>query len=225
MHVVGVWYGINIVCIGHFTPPVDLSDGPFKKWAAVHANKEETTLLIYLKSTGRYHRPIAYMFSFCWQRGVAVVFFFGVLYAVGFKYQLPWPRLIKRNRLCYVKIRRRKRKRYPLWAELKGEKVLQALCFCVELFTEMTGRGEEAWGMWGERGEALEASTHEQLVFQILMVLNTKRPCQIPTAEVSDGKWRKSAPWQGVIYILASFHYLNESIISQCNINSRKSTH
>lgn len=37
-------------------------------------------------------------------------------------------------------------------------------------------------------GEALEASTHEQLVFQILMVLNTKRPHQIPTAEVSDGK-------------------------------------
>lgn len=77
MRVVGVWYGINIVCIGHFTPPVDLSDGPFKKWAAVHANKEETTLLIYLKSTGRYHRPIAYMFSFCWQWGV---FFFGALY-------------------------------------------------------------------------------------------------------------------------------------------------
>ena len=37
-------------------------------------------------------------------------------------------------------------------------------------------------------GETLEASAHEQLVFQILMVLNTKRPYQIPTAEVSDGK-------------------------------------
>lgn len=30
IHVVHVWYGINIVCIGHFTPPVDLSDRPFK---------------------------------------------------------------------------------------------------------------------------------------------------------------------------------------------------
>lgn len=28
--------------------------------------QRETTLLIYLKSTGRYERPIAYMFSFCW---------------------------------------------------------------------------------------------------------------------------------------------------------------
>lgn len=41
---------------------------------------------------------------------------------------------------------------------------------------------------WGWGVQALEASTHEQLVFQVLMVLNTKRPQQIPTAEVSDGK-------------------------------------
>lgn len=69
--------------------------------------------------------------------------------------------------------------------------MLRALCFRVELFTEAMGRGEEVWGAGGDGGgvgEALEASTHEQLVFQILMVLNTKRPRQIPTAEVSDGK-------------------------------------
>lgn len=47
----------------------------------------------------------------------------------------------------------------------------------------------EGWWRWrGGGGEALEASAHEQLVFQVLMVLNTKRPQQIPTAEVSDGK-------------------------------------
>lgn len=54
-----------------------------------------------------------------------------------------------------------------------------------EIFTKTVGRGGQ--GVQRE-GEALEASTHEQLVFQILMVLNTKRPHQIPTAEVSDGK-------------------------------------
>lgn len=107
----------------------------------------------------------------------------------------------------------------------KREKTLLSLCFCVEMWRRYLD-DSEGWGGGGEwGGQALEASTHEQLVFQVLMVLNTKRPQQIPTAEVSDGKWRKSAPWQGVIYILASFHYLNESIISQCNINSRKSTH
>lgn len=84
---------------------------------------------------------------------------------------------------------------------------------------------DDGWGGQERRGGEASAASTQQLVFQILMVLNTKRPRQIPTAEVSDGKWRKSAPWQGVIYILASFHYLNESIISQCNINSRKSTH
>lgn len=30
IHMVHVWYGINIVCIGHFTPPVDPSDRPFQ---------------------------------------------------------------------------------------------------------------------------------------------------------------------------------------------------
>lgn len=50
----------------------------------------------------------------------------------------------------------------------------------------MIGRGGGGGGGLG--GEALEASAHEQLVFQVLMVLNTKRPRQIPTAEVSDGK-------------------------------------
>lgn len=50
----------------------------------------------------------------------------------------------------------------------------------------MIGRGGGGGGGLG--GEALEASAHEQLVFQVLMVLNTKRPQQIPTAEVSDGK-------------------------------------
>lgn len=79
------------------------------------------------------------------------------------------------------------------------KKVLGALCFCVQLFTETVGRGAEGlrgwWVCGGGRGwgggggaEALEASAREQLVFQILMVLNTKRPQQIPTAEVSDGK-------------------------------------
>lgn len=71
IHVVHVWYGINIVCIGHFTPPVDLSDRPFKterdRLSCSARQQRETTLLIYLKSTGRYERPIAYMFSFCWQ--------------------------------------------------------------------------------------------------------------------------------------------------------------
>lgn len=66
--VVRVWYGINILCIGHFTPPVDLSDRPFKTerdWLSLSArHQRETTLLIYLKSTGRYEKPIAYMFSF-----------------------------------------------------------------------------------------------------------------------------------------------------------------
>lgn len=53
----------------------------------------------------------------------------------------------------------------------------------------MIGRGEGGVREVGEMGvQALEASTHEQLVFQVLMVLNTKRPQQIPTAEVSDGK-------------------------------------
>lgn len=54
-----------------------------------------------------------------------------------------------------------------------------------QIFTKTINRdgGERVEGE-----EALEASTHEQLVFQILMVLNTKRPQQIPTAEVSDGK-------------------------------------
>lgn len=50
----------------------------------------------------------------------------------------------------------------------------------------MIARGGGGGGEWG--GQALEASRQEQLVFQVLMVLNTKRPQQIPTAEVSDGK-------------------------------------
>lgn len=53
-----------------------------------------------------------------------------------------------------------------------------------EIFTKMIGKG----GGVEREGEALETSTHEQLVFWVLMVLNTKRPHQIPTAEVSDGK-------------------------------------
>lgn len=52
----------------------------------------------------------------------------------------------------------------------------------------MIGRGGGGGGNGVGRAQALEASTHEQLVFQVLMVLNTKRPQQIPTAEVSDGK-------------------------------------
>lgn len=55
----------------------------------------------------------------------------------------------------------------------------------------MIGRGGGGWGRRRRRrrgGQALEASAREQLVFQVLMVLNTKRPRQIPTAEVSDGK-------------------------------------
>lgn len=53
-----------------------------------------------------------------------------------------------------------------------------------EIFTKTMGREV---GVQRE-AEALGGSTHEQLVFQILMVLNTKRPHQIPTVEVSDGK-------------------------------------
>lgn len=52
-----------------------------------------------------------------------------------------------------------------------------------EIFAETMGEG----GQERRGGEASAAST-QQLVFQILMVLNTKRPRQIPTAEVSDGK-------------------------------------
>lgn len=58
-----------------------------------------------------------------------------------------------------------------------------------EIFTKRMRRGGGGGGGVVVGGaEALEASAHEQLVFQILMVLNTKRPHQIPTAEVSDGK-------------------------------------
>lgn len=80
--VVHVWYGINILCIGHFTP-VDLSDRPFKtEWNYLSfsaRHQRETALLIYLKSPGRYEKPIAYMFSFCWH------FFFFVV-SSSFKY-------------------------------------------------------------------------------------------------------------------------------------------
>lgn len=66
--------------------------------------------------------------------------------------------------------------------------MLTALCFGVQLFTETVGRGlrglrcGRGWEAGAVRGgaKALEASAHEQLVFQILMVLNTKRASANP---------------------------------------------
>ena len=83
----------------------------------------------------------------------------------------------------------------------KKGNMLLSLCFCLEMWRRYLD-DRKGWGRWGRvvvvvvvvvvggwvgwvgwlGVPAVEASTHQQLVFQVLMVLNTKRPLQIPTA-------------------------------------------
>lgn len=54
--VVHVWYGINIICIRHFTPPVDLSDRPFKTerdWLSCSARQQRRDHIINLSQKHR----------------------------------------------------------------------------------------------------------------------------------------------------------------------------
>lgn len=85
-------------------------------------------------------------------------------------------------------------------------------------------RGFQAPRQW-DRGECVP------LYMQDPIITHTLQTCAEHTKLPSHGQGTvrrtlaKAASWQRVIYILASFHYPNESFISRCNINSRKSAH
>lgn len=141
--VVHVWYGINILCIRHFTPPVDLSDRPFKTerdWLSRSARQQrQTTLLIYLKSTGRYERPIAYMFSFCWhflchiQWLKYLVSFCDFTVELWVSSRIEISSVASKLLLYQVTFYCSKTNRYfhHHWRE---RKLLLSLCFCVEMW-------------------------------------------------------------------------------------------